>query len=285
MAIQLSKLSMILSVVCLIVLFGHSALSQSDATKAVKFDEFGDIQYSDLIARLDNFAVELQNRPDARGFIMVYRSRRDLSGLNRRLANRMLNYLTYTRGLSGDRIVTIDGGETSCLSQELWIAPPGTAPTARADAYSRDYVDIESTRKFDEYLYPRGGDNREEYEVAYIDGGNSLEAFAEALRKEPRAKAYIIVYPQYYIQRWNEDLWNEGVSIKTVSRKRVHLDSRAIALQVMREVKSDLVHKHHIAAHRVKVVNGGYRKLRYVELWIVPRGEHAPIATPNAFPK
>lgn len=284
MARRLSKLPMILTVVCLIVLCGHPALSQSDATKAVKFDEFGDIQSSDLIARLDNFAVELQNRPDVRGFIMVYRSRRDFPGLNRRLANRMLGYLNYTRGVSADRIVTIDGGETSCLSQELWIAPPGSAPTARGDAYSRDYVDIESTRKFDEYLYPRRGDNLEEYDI-YMDGGNSLEAFAEALRKEPRATAYIIVYPQYYIDHWDETLSNDGVEGKTIKHKRVHLDSRGVATQVMREVKSDLIHKHHIAAHRVKVVNGGYRKLRYVELWIVPRGEHAPIATPNAFPK
>lgn len=285
LARHLSKLRLILSVVCLIVLCGHPARSQADASKAVKFDEFGDIQISDLKARLDNFAIELQNRPDVRGFIMIYRSRRDLPGLNSRTANRMREYMTFTRGVSADRIVTIDGGEAACFSQELWIVPQGTAPTARGDAYSRDYVDIESARKFDEYLYPRLSDLSDEYEVYYIDGGDSLEAFAEALRKEPRAEAYIIVYPQYYIERRDETLWNDGVEGKTITHKRLHLDSRVIALQVMREVKSDLVHKHHIAAHRIKVVNGGYRKLRYVELWIVPRGEHVPIPTPNAFPK
>lgn len=286
MARQLSTLRLILPVVCLIVLCAHQARSQADAPKALKFDEFGDIEISYLKARLDNFAIELQNSPDTRGFIMVYRSRRDLPGLNSRLANRMRDYMTYTRGLSGDRIVTVDGGEASCLWQEFWIAPPGAAPKARDDAYSRAFVDIQSTRKFDEYFYPRRDDNRgEDYEVDYIDGGDSLEAFAEALRKEPRAEAYVIIYPQYYIERWDETLWNGDVEGKTIKHKRVHHDSRGIAVQVMREVKSDLVHKHHIAAHRIKVVNGGYRKLRFVELWIVPRGEHAPIATPNAFPK
>lgn len=277
---RLSKIRLILPAVCLIVVCGHTALSQSEAPKAVKFDEFGDIQISDLKARLDNFAIELQNRPDVRGFIMVYRSHRDLPGLSRRLANRMLDYMTYTRGFSTDRIVTIDGGEAACLWQELWIAPPGTAPTARGDAYSRDYVDIESVRKFDEYTYPRRGDIGDEDGLDYANVGGSLETFAEALRKEPRAKAYIIVYPQYYIERWDE-----GEEGKTKKRKHVHRDSPGVAAQVLKEIKSDLVHKHHIAAHRVKVVNGGYRKLRYVELWIVPRGEHAPIATPNAFPK
>ena len=278
------KLKLILPVICLTVLCGHAGFSQSDTSKAVKFDEFGDIQYSDLIARLDNFALELQNRPDARGFIMVYRSRRDLPGLNNRLANRIRNYMTYTRGVSAERVVTIDGGEVGCLSQELWIVPSGTTPTARGDAYSRNLVDIESTRKFDEYHYSRADDSNMDGDGS-VESGDSLEAFGEALRKEPRAEAHIIVYPQYYIERWDETLSNDGVEGKTIKHKCLHHDSRGIALQVMREVQSDLVHKYHIAANRIKVVNGGYRKLRYVELWIVPRGEHAPIPTPNAFPK
>jgi uncharacterized protein YfeS len=278
------KLKLILPVICLIVLCGHPGFSQSENSKAVKFDEFGDIDISYLKARLDNFAIELQNRPDVRGFIMVFRSRRDLPGLNSRLANRMRNYMTYTRGISAERVVTIDGGEAGCLSQELWIVPPGTAPTAREDAYSRNLVDVESTRKFDEYHYSKEGDSSMD-ESGSVDGGDSLEAFAEALRKEPRAKAYIIVYPQYYIERSEETLSNNGVEGKTIKHKRLHQDSRGVVLQVMREITSDLVHKHHIAAHQIKVVNGGYRKLRFVELWIVPRGEHAPISTPNAFPK
>jgi hypothetical protein len=190
----------------------------------------------------------------------------------------MLSYLTSTRGISTNRIVTNDGGEAACLWQELWIAPPGTAPTARPDAYSRDYVDIESVRKFDEYV--RGGDYGEELEVDPTLWGDSLEAYAEALRKEPRSQAYVIVYPQYYVERWDE-----GEEGKMKKRKRVHLDSSRVARRLLKEIKSDLIRKHHIAADRIQVVNGGYRKLRYVELWIVPRGEHAPIATPNAFRK
>jgi hypothetical protein len=86
------------------------------------------------------------------------------------------------------------------------------------------------------------------------------------LQKYANSQAYILAYPQYY-------------------RRSGHLDPPNTALKMLRAVKSRLVNKYRIAPTRIKVVNGGYRKLRQVELWIVPRGEHAPIPTPNAFPE
>jgi len=56
---------------------------------ARKFDEFGDILASDLIARLDNLAVTLANEPNSKCFLVVYRTWRDLPGLSNRYAHRM----------------------------------------------------------------------------------------------------------------------------------------------------------------------------------------------------
>jgi hypothetical protein len=39
-----------------------------------------------------------------------------------------------------------------------------------------------------------------------------------------------------------------------------------------------------ILPSRIHLIDGGYRKWRGVELWIVPPGEHPPIPTPNSFP-
>jgi hypothetical protein len=61
-----------------------SLFAQANPQAARKFDEFSDIQSSDLMARLDNFAIQLQNEPTVKGFILVYRSRRDLQGLSNR---------------------------------------------------------------------------------------------------------------------------------------------------------------------------------------------------------
>lgn len=249
---------------CLVLHICLSAMAQDTAPTAPvarKFDEFGDIYLSDLKARLDNLAIQLQQEPTARGFIIIYRSRRDLPGLNARLAGRSKRYLVYARGIPADRVVTVDGGVAECLTQEFWIVPAGATPVPKSNASSNQAIDIESAWKFDEYSYPLPS--------AYEEGdeytGNSLEAFAEALRKSRRSQAYILAYPQYHSER--------------------RPDPPNTASKMLKAVKADLVGRYRIAPSRIKVVNGGYRKWRSLELWIVPRGEHAPIATPNAFPK
>ena len=278
------KCAPLLLALCLTPHPARGALAQQTGPTAQKFDEFTDIQYSDLIARLDNLANQLQNDPSMRAFLVVYRSRRDLPGLSARLANRMRSYLIYARGLAPARVVTVDGGEASCLSQELWLVPPGAAPTPRADAYQRNYVDLEAARKFDEsgYALPTDYEGAEYGDSVAAKGPDPewLAAYAAALRREPRALAYVIAYPQHYIARWEEE--TEAGRVKT--HRRVHADPPATSARMLRAVKAELVRQHGIAPARVRVVDGGYRSLRALEFWIVPRGVRPPVATPNAYP-
>ena len=231
------------------------------------------------MARLDNLAVAVQQEPASRVYLMVYRSRRDLHGLNNRLLARMKGYLVEQRGISPERIVTVDGGEASCLTQELWVAPPGTAPPAREDAYRRDFTPTEYAREFDELHYDLPGES--EYDNA-ADTEGSLEAFAAALLKEPRTLAYVIAYPQYYVERWDEYMGEDESS--RVKRNRTHLDPPGMAEKMLRDVSAKLSREHRIPRTRIRLVDGGHRRSRQVELWIVPRGEHAPVPTPNSFP-
>jgi hypothetical protein len=254
------------------------ASAQSNPAPARKFDEFGDIQYSDLIARLDNFAIQLQNQPATKGFILVYRTRRDLPGLNHSLALRSKDYLVNTRGMRRERIVTVDGGEADCMSQELWIVPAGTAPTQRGDAYQRYFPDLDTPRKFYEYYFEA---QEREPSDTFIDRASSaeyLEAFAGQLRKEPRASACIIVYAQYNPRPGLVDSGNYE-PVPDVKLDPVAVASRRLALE-----KKRLTEVYGVAPNRITLVNGGYRKQRAVELWIVPRGEHLPVATPNSYP-
>jgi hypothetical protein len=112
------------------LVFQLTAMSgQTSNATARKFDEFGDIQASDLIARLDNLAIQLQNEPNTKAFLVVYRTRRDLPGLSNKYAHRMKSYLVGARGVPAQRVVIVDGGVAACLSQELWIVPPERAKT------------------------------------------------------------------------------------------------------------------------------------------------------------
>ncbi|MCA1594475.1 MAG: hypothetical protein LC754_17980 [Acidobacteria bacterium] len=90
-----------------------------------KADEFGEISRDDEKARLDNFAISLQNEPGAQGYIIAYAGRRSRPGEGQRRAERVKAYLVNTRGLAASRVVTVDGGFRESAATELWIVPPG----------------------------------------------------------------------------------------------------------------------------------------------------------------
>jgi hypothetical protein len=93
-----------------------------------KFDEFPSIAYDDDKARFDNFAIELQNNPDARGYIITYSGRTSRAGQAERLADRARSYLTQTRGVDAGRLEVVNGGYRDTDSYELWIVPQGAQP-------------------------------------------------------------------------------------------------------------------------------------------------------------
>jgi hypothetical protein len=255
-----------------VLLAQSNTTAQSGNQAARKFDEFGDALVTDIKARADNFAIELQNNPVAKGFIIVYRSRRDLPGISYRYAHRIRDYLVMTRGIPNARVVAIDGGESDCLVQEFWIVPPGTTLTPRSDAYQRNFVDKDSAQKFDELSW--GGDD-----LSPEIWAAELEAYAAALRDQPRARACVIAYGGYYVQHvsYEEDgRWKRS--------SQIDRDPPGTARKVLRQARRLLVREYHLVPSRIHLTDGGYRKWGGIELWIIPRGEHLSIPTPNSFP-
>ncbi len=92
-----------------------------------KFDEYGNIKFNDEKARLDNYAIQLQNQPGAQGYVVAYGS---CAGEAQARADRAKDYLVNTRQIDAGRLVTVDGGCRSDLSVELWIVPTGATPPA-----------------------------------------------------------------------------------------------------------------------------------------------------------
>jgi len=107
-----------------------------------KFDEFGDIKCEDEYARLDNFAIQLQQWPTTKGVIIFYggttfRGRLPKRGEAAARAARMKPYLVQRRGVPESRVIVIDGGYASDWKAELWIVPKGMAtptPFSTVDA-------------------------------------------------------------------------------------------------------------------------------------------------------
>jgi hypothetical protein len=94
---------------------------------ALKFDEYGNIRFNDEKARLDNYAIQLQNDPTATGVILVYGS---CEGEAQQRGDRAKDYLVNTRGIEAGRITVVDGGCRSDLLVQLWIVPQGATPPA-----------------------------------------------------------------------------------------------------------------------------------------------------------
>jgi hypothetical protein len=91
-----------------------------------KFDEYGNIRFNDEKARLDNYAIQLQNDPTSSATILVYGS---CEGEAQQRGDRAKDYLVNTRGIEAGRITVVDGGCRSDLTVQLWIVPQGaTAP-------------------------------------------------------------------------------------------------------------------------------------------------------------
>ncbi|MBC7796642.1 MAG: hypothetical protein H7Z37_07205 [Pyrinomonadaceae bacterium] len=254
----------LLIILCATFLLSTQCLAQETFEKpqARLIDEFGNEYPTRTAARLDNFAVEIQNNPSAKGFIISYHSQTELAGKSARNLKGCENYLTESRGIDKNRLIFIEGGEAQNTVTELWIVPFGTTPKIRQDAYKKVFND-KITKKYDSYYFPIEDKNApvSEYEGCYgFCNDASLGTFASLVKKDNDATAFVILYPEIS-------------------------DRKTVFAKMLQSVRRDLTKKYELPLLKLKIINGGFRRQRSVELWILPKGEHAPVATPNAFPK
>lgn len=91
-------------------------------------DFYPPLPRDDEKARLDNYAIQLQNDPSAKGYIIVYGAPRTSSAEKQKHIKFAVDYLVATRGIDAARLVTLEGGMRDQLTTELWIVPLGADP-------------------------------------------------------------------------------------------------------------------------------------------------------------
>jgi len=227
------------------------------------FDEFGDILVTDWLARLDNFAIELQTNPQATGYIVAYMAPNKSPGWPLRRSQWARGYLLTARGLDEGRVQVVNGGQRDEHLYQLWVVGPGaTLPVAPFD-YGAALAREKRAYLFDRYAYYDIDTNEtgiEQGYIGYLDEKGYYASFAEALRQDPSARGCIIAY--------------------ATRRQRRGSDRRLAA-----RVKLILLKHHALGADRVVALGGGRRPERFVELWIVPPGAELPKPTPAARPR
>jgi hypothetical protein len=106
-----------------------------------------------------------------------------------------------------------------------------------------------------------------------------LETFANEVKKQLGHLACIIVYAQFNRKPGQVD-WVGNYD----PRADIRLDLPGTARQELNRLREYLVNYQGIAASKIKLIDGGHRKQRWVEFWIVPAGESLPVPTPNSYP-
>jgi hypothetical protein len=95
--------------------------------KGRKFDEFGDLARNDEKARLDNYAIDLQNDPSSTAYVIIYPGPGSRTAQVQTQRARIVDYLVNSRGFDPGRIVTVVGPPRGYMTVELWTVPQGAS--------------------------------------------------------------------------------------------------------------------------------------------------------------
>jgi hypothetical protein len=126
----------------LIFLFAFIVSSQTN--EARKIDEFNSVNHDGLRSRLDSLAIEVNNHPASKGYIIVYTGKfiiykldnkgsfKDsnetiLPRLGQSNANIecMMKHLLGWRNMPKEKLLFISGGYRELYTVELWLVPNG----------------------------------------------------------------------------------------------------------------------------------------------------------------
>lgn len=240
-----------------------SRTRQQPQTGTRPFDAFPDIQISDWLARADNFAIELQNRPAAKGYIVAYGVPNKFPGWPFRRASQVRGYMVRDRGVDAARVEVVYGGYRDEVSYQLWVAERGAQlpvpPFDFAAALARERTPFLFDR-FDWYPLSDGGDNADFSYGGFLDERERYGAFVLALRSDPALRGCVIAY---------------------AARRDRRGTDRRLAARIKREVVTTSA----LGAGRVVAFGGGHRyPSRTAELWLVPPGSPLPKPSRHAAP-
>jgi len=254
---------MIARVVILMVFMGFAAAAQAHGLviTPTKFDEFGNIGHCDLGARLDNFAIALQQEPQTVGHIIAYGPEGDGPGTGKFALKLIKDYLLEARGLPKRRVITIYAGRNEPLYQpkiQLWITPKGAAAPNPAsfettiETFKGLFVEDETADYIDVIA---------EAEDMGPGIGLSIDAaFADLLKQQKTAVPYIVIY--------NGEAAVPGSAQRAAERQLEGLK------------------RHKVDVSRIKTIFGGVRKKTLLQLWLTAPGDPPPVkdAGPEPLP-
>ncbi|HEX6189903.1 MAG TPA: hypothetical protein VFZ40_17635 [Pyrinomonadaceae bacterium] len=227
------RISTSVAVTCFLVLACISVTPAQQQAAPTKFDSYADLPTDDEAARLDAFAEALRNQSHLRGYLIGYNQTNVAPGVFLRRLYGDQRYLVEMRGLASSRVVVIEGGYRERLTIELWLVPNDSTPPT-PNPTSSPPANSGKRRLFDEEcLECSPAVNLDLYGLS--DG---LKFYAEALRKNPRARGLIVVRP-------GQEIGARGTLAEARKAKRLlirehRIDARRITINVARRRRDNV---------------------------------------------
>lgn len=236
----------ILLVFLFLLLFSKGVLSQ-EFSKTTLFDELENIFCTEHNRSvIDNFLVTLQNNPNSEGYIIGY--------ADSAIPGRFLKYYkTFQwhigyRNFPVERIKFLRGENRDKMTFQFWIVPKGEKPPQPSVEYTSSKIvnktlfDKSFIREIEKNEVFFGGEDEP------CDWGLKLEDFANSLENDSDLTGYLVTY-----------------SDKEKSQRFVDNASKLTAKLI--------TSKYNIVQNRLKMIYGGVREEREMELWLVPKDE------------
>lgn len=235
---------------------------------ATKVDDYGDLRSCDHSARLDNFAIRVQENDGSQALIFAYGPEGEGFDKGTPLLNRIRDYLVNSRGIPTDRIRTVYAGRNDVLSQprvQLWFVPAGVPPPKP----QKFKVNLETFHGLfaEDEAYDHGDFEREEDDLADIGedegtgppvGGVTYFSLVDLLKHQKTGVVYVVAY--------NGE------------------DTAPGAWRRIAEGDVARLKKLGVEAKRIKVIFGGASKKSKVQLWVAPADAPPPVIDAGAEP-
>jgi hypothetical protein len=104
-----------------------------------KIDEFPHVPYSEIVARMDAYFVQLANEPTMTGYIIIYGSRQGKKRDVARVTKSLRDMMAFRR-YDTSRVTIVDGGLREEMWVEVYLVPPGSEPPKPTPTLNSDFA-------------------------------------------------------------------------------------------------------------------------------------------------
>ncbi len=285
------------------------SISNQDSKIPIKIDEFGRVGECDLGARIQNFFIELNNNPSAKGYIIFYQGKDvlpaeyDSSQIERRIRNE-ISFLRQEES----RIVFVNGGFRDELATELFLVPNGavapeptdtisvpTMPKDKTFLYDNNALYSDSYDFLDEFILPSVKAKMEEEarlgeeqaRAEELNSGEPIENEAETVEETFEIEKPTPEEIEEATFSWVNEKFGEIIKKQKDSSGVIvfYADDAYYDVgklqNLIEEGKQKIAESSKIPTDKIQVVYGGYRERVQAEFWIVPKKGESPTPRPE----